>query len=183
MNEQIRQIADRLRGMRDVLEISSDEAAATCAITREQYVKFESGKVDIPVSILHRMSQKYDFDLTFLLTGEEPHMRSYTLTRKDKGIGVDRRENYKYQALASNFQHRKADPFIVIVEPKEDSLVSFNSHPGQEFNYMIEGKIKFFIGSKVMILEPGDSIYFDSGLQHAMVAIDNRPAKFVAIIL
>ena len=183
MNEQIRQIADRLRGMRDVLEISSDEAAATCAITREQYVKFESGKVDIPVSILHRMSQKYDFDLTFLLTGEEPHMRSYTLTRKDKGIGVDRRKDYKYQALASNFQHRKADPFIVIVEPKEDSLVSFNSHPGQEFNYMIEGKIKFFIGSKVMILEPGDSIYFDSGLQHGMVAIDNRPAKFVAIIL
>lgn len=183
MDEQIRQIADRLRGMRDVLEISSDEAGATCSITKEQYMKFESGKVDIPVSILHRMSQKYDFDLTFLLTGEEPHMRSYTLTRKDKGIGVDRRKDYKYQALAGNFQHRKADPFIVIVEPKEDGLVSFNSHPGQEFNYMIEGKIKFFIGSKVMILEPGDSIYFDSGLPHSMLAIENKPAKFVAIIL
>ena len=183
MEEQIKQIADRLRGMREVLEISPDAAAATCAISKEQYLNFESGEVDIPVSILHRMSQKYNFDLTSLLTGEEPHMHSYTLTRKDKGIGVDRRKDYKYQALAGNFQNRKADPFLVAVDPKENASVGFNSHPGQEFNYMIEGKLKFFIGSKEMILEPGDSIYFDSGLPHGMLALENKPAKFLAIIL
>ena len=183
MEEQIKLIADRLRGMREVLEISDNEAAATCAIPREQYLNYESGEVDIPVSILHRMSQKYNFDLTALLTGEEPHMRSYTLTRKDKGVGVDRRKDYKYQALAGNFLNRKADPFIVIVEPKDNVPVSFNSHPGQEFNYMIEGKLKFFIGSKEMVLEPGDSIYFDSGLPHGMLALENKTAKFLAIIL
>jgi len=183
MEEQIKQIADRLRGMREVLEISDIEAATTCAITRKQYLNYESGEVDIPVSILHRMSQMYNFDLTALLTGEEPHMRSYTLTRKDKGAGVDRRKDYKYQALAGNFLNRKADPFIVVVEPKEGTSVSFNSHPGQEFNYMIEGKLNFFIGSKEMVLEPGDSIYFDSGLPHGMLALENKTAKFLAIIL
>ncbi|MCX6239915.1 MAG: cupin domain-containing protein [Bacteroidia bacterium] len=183
MDEQIKQIADRLCGMREVLEISPDAAAATCAITKEQYLNFESGEVDIPVSILHRMSQKYNFDITALLTGEEPHMHSYTLTRKDKGIGVDRRKDYKYQALAGNFQNRKADPFVVVVDPKVDTTVSFNSHPGQEFNFMIEGKLKIFIGSKEMILEPGDSIYFDSGLPHGMLALENESAKFLAIIL
>ena len=183
MDEQIKQIADRLRGMREVLEISPDAAATTCAITKEQYLNFESGDVDIPVSILHRMAQTYNFDITALLTGEEPHMRSYTLTRKDKGIGVDRRKDYKYQALAGNFQNRKADPFVVIVEAKKDKTVSFNSHPGQEFNYMIEGKLKFYIGSREMILEPGDSIYFDSGLPHGMLALENKPARFLAIIL
>lgn len=183
MEEQIKQIADRLRGMREVLDISPEVAAATCNITKEQYLCFESGEVDIPVSILHRMAHQYNFDLTSLLTGEEPHMRAYTLTRKDKGVGVDRRKAYKYQALAGNFQNRKADPFLVVVEPKEDNSVSFNSHPGQEFNYMIEGKLKFFIGTKEMILEAGDSIYFDSGLLHGMLALENKPAKFLAIIL
>jgi quercetin dioxygenase-like cupin family protein len=110
-------------------------------------------------------------------------MRSYTLTRKDKGVGADRRKDYKYQALAGNFQNRKADPFIVVVEPKEGSSVSVNSHPGQEFNYMLVGKLKFFIGSKEMVLEPGDSIYFDSGLPHGMLALENKTAKFLAIIL
>ncbi|HEY3388649.1 MAG TPA: cupin domain-containing protein [Prolixibacteraceae bacterium] len=183
MEEQIKQIADRLRGMREVLEISPDAAAVTCAISTEQYLKFESGQIDIPVSILHRMAQKYNFDITSLLTGEEPLMHSYTLTRKDKGVSVDRQKAYKYQALAGNFRHRRADPFIVVVDPKEDATVSFNSHPGQEFNFMIEGKLKIFIGSKEMILEPGDSIYFDSGTPHGMLAMENKPAKFLAIIL
>lgn len=183
MEEQIRQIADRLRGMREVLEISPDEAAATCAISREQYLNLESGQIDIPVSILHRMSHQYNFDLTSLLTGEEPLMRSYTLTRKDKGVGVNRRKDYKYQALAGNFIHRKADPFVVVVEPVNSDSVNFNSHPGQEFNFMLEGKMKFFIGSKEMILEPGDSIYFDSGLPHGMLAMENECARFLAIIL
>ena len=183
MDEQLKQIADRLRAMREVLEISTDAAAVTCAITKEQYLNFESGQFDIPVSILHRMAQKYNFDITSLLTGEEPLMRSYTLTRKDKGLSVERQKAYKYQALAGNFQNRKADPFVVSVDPKEDAVVGFNSHPGQEFNYMIEGKLKIFIGSREMILEPGDSIYFDSGLPHGMLAMENKPAKFLAVIL
>ena len=153
MEDQIKQIADRLQGLREVLEISAEEAATTCAITKEQYLKYESGRYDIPVSILRRMAHKYNFELTSLLSGEEPHMHSYSLTRKDKGIVIDRRQAYKYQSLAGNFLNRKAEPFLVVVEPKADSAVSYNSHPGQEFNYMIEGKLKLFLGEKEMILQ------------------------------
>ena len=183
MEEQIRIIADRLREMRDILGISLEEAAATCDLTNQQYQEIEMGHTDIPVSILHRMAIKFNIDLTTLLTGEEPHMHAYTLTRKDKGIGVERQKAYKYQALAGNFLKRKADPFMVVVEPKPDAKVSFNAHPGQEFNYLLEGKLKFFIGKKEMILEPGDSVYFDSGLPHGMLALDHKTARFLAIIL
>lgn len=183
MEEQIQQIAERLRGMREVLEITTGEAAKTCDVTEAQYLTYESGLVDIPVSILYRMAQHYRFDLTALMVGEEPLMHAYSLTRKDKGIGVDRQKAYAYQALAGNFKDRKCEPFMVKVEPKVDQTVSFNSHPGQEFNYMISGKLKFFIGTKEMILEEGDSIYFDSELKHGMLALDNKVAKFLAIIL
>lgn len=183
MEDQIKQIGERLRGLREVLEISAEDAASTCAITKEQYLNYETGDYDIPVSILHRMAHKYKVELTSLLSGEEPHMHSYSLTRKDKGIVVDRRQAYKYQSLAGNFLNRKAEPFLVVVEPKDEASVSYNSHPGQEFNYMIEGRLKFFLGEKEMILQPGDSIYFDSGLPHGMLAEDGKPAKFLAIIL
>jgi transcriptional regulator with XRE-family HTH domain len=183
MEDQIKQIAERLKGLREVLEISAEEAAKTSAITMEQYIKYESGQYDIPVSILHRMAHKYNFEMTTLLSGDEPHMRSYSLTRSDKGIVIDRRQAYKYQSLAGNFLNRKAEPFLVVVEPKDDACVSYNSHPGQEFNYMIEGSLKFFLGEKEMTLHPGDSIYFDSGLPHGMLAEDGKPAKFLAIIL
>ncbi len=183
MEEQIKRIADRLRGIRDVLGISLEEAAETCSLTPAQYGDIESGNSDIPVSILHRMALKFNLDLTTLLTGNEPHMHSYSLTRKDKGVVVERQKAYKYQALAGSFLNRRSDPFVVLVEPKADENVSFNAHPGQEFNYLLEGKLKIFIDSKEMVLEPGDSIYFDSGLPHGMLALDNKPAKFLALIL
>jgi quercetin dioxygenase-like cupin family protein len=183
MEEQIRQIAERMHEMREVLEITAGEAAKTCDIPVEQYLSYESGESDIPVSILHRMAKKYNFDITSLLTGEEPHMHLYSLTRKDRGVVVERRKAYNYEALVSNFVNRKADPFVVIVEPKEDQSFNYNSHPGQEFNYMLDGRMKYFIGDSEMVLEPGDSIYFDSGKPHAMLALDGKMAKILAIIL
>lgn len=183
MEEQIRLIAERMRGMREVLEISPDQAAEICNITKEQYLEYESGHSDIPVGLLHRLARHLNFDLTMLLTGNEPLMHAYTLTRKDKGAKVERRSTYDYQALAGNFKNRKAEPFLVSVEPKTDAEVSYNSHPGQEFNYLIEGKLKLFIGTRELILDPGDSIYFDSVLPHGMLALENKPARFLAIIL
>jgi quercetin dioxygenase-like cupin family protein len=183
MEEQIRQIAERLRGLRDVLEISVEDVANTCGIGVEKYLEYESGKVDIPVSVLHNISQKYKVELTVLLTGEDPHMRHYSLTRKNMGVSVERTKAYKYQSLAQSFINRKAEPFLVTVEPKgERSEISLNTHTGQEFNYILKGRLKFNLGGKEMILEEGDSIYFDSGLPHGMLALDGKDCQFLALI-
>ena len=70
------------------------------------------------------------------------------------------------------------------VDPKTgDEKVVFNSHPGQEFNYMIEGKLKILIDDHELILNEGDSLYFDSTLKHAMIALDDKPAKILAIVI
>jgi len=52
MEEQIRQIAERLKGLRDVMDITAEDAAGACGISTEQYLAFESGKIDIPVSAM-----------------------------------------------------------------------------------------------------------------------------------
>ncbi|MDA3816186.1 MAG: helix-turn-helix transcriptional regulator [Prolixibacteraceae bacterium] len=52
MEEKIRQIAERLKGLREVLDVSISDAAGTCNITEDEYRRYESGKTDIPVSIL-----------------------------------------------------------------------------------------------------------------------------------
>ncbi len=183
MEQQISEIADRLRSMRESLEITPEKAAQTCDISVIEYLKFESGEVDIPVSILHRMAKHFGFDITTLLTGEEPHVHTFALTRKGKGVIVKRRSNYNYESLAANFMNRKADPFFVIVEPKEDPEISFNAHPGQEFNFILEGQLKVCIGDKELILNPGDSVYFDSAIPHGMQAMNGRVARFVALVL
>lgn len=182
MSDDLKVIAERLRGLREVMDVSVEEAAEVCCVSVDEYKKYESGNVDIPIGILKCMAKKYNFELTALIDGDEPRMHHYFLVRKDKGLSVERRKDYKYQSLAYGFANRKADPFMISVDADENKELHFNSHPGQEFNYVIEGTLKIIIDKKEFILDPGDCIYFDSTRSHAMKAMNNRPAKFLAVI-
>ena len=97
---------------------------------------------------------------------------------------MERRKEYKYQNLAYNFINKKAEPFLVTVEPEpEGTSVHLNNHPGQEFDYLLEGTLKIVLGDKEIILNEGDSLYYDSNINHGMQALNGKSAKFLAIIL
>ena len=184
MDEQIKQIALRLQGLRDALELTTAQAAAQIDIPEEVYVAMESGECDLSVSTLQKVAHSFRVSLDELMFGQEPRMNAYFLTRKGTGISVERTKAYKYESLASGFKNRIADPFIVTVEPKpEDTPVYYNAHEGQEFNIVIEGKLQLNINGKEIILNPGDSLYFDSSLPHGMKALDGKTVKFLAIVM
>ena len=184
MNEQIKQIAERLRGLRDVLDLTPEEVAEVCGISVDKYLDMESGAKDISVSALQQIARKYDVSLDVLMFGEEPKMSSYFLTRKGAGVSVERTKAYKYEALASGFRRRKADPFIVTVEPKpEGTPLYLNSHQGQEFNMVMEGRLLLKVDDKEIILCEGDSLYFDATKPHGMMALDGKTVKFLAVIM
>lgn len=184
MDEQIKQIAERLRGLRDVLELKVEDVVKDCGLTIEEYTQAESGESDISVSMLQKVARKYGVALDALMFGEEPKMSTYFLTRAGKGTSIERTKAYKYQSLAAGFKDRKADPFIVTVEPKgENCPITFNAHAGQEFNLVVEGRMLMNINGKELILNPGDSIYFDSKQPHGMKALDGKSVKFLAMIM
>ncbi len=164
------------------MELSSAEIAADCGINPTEYERAESGEHDISVSMLQQIARHYNIALDALMFGEEPKMSSYFLTRAGKGVSVERTKAYKYQSLAAGFKDRKGDPFIVTVEPNETPM-HYNTHEGQEFNLVIEGRLLLSIGGKELVLNPGDSIYFNSRLPHGMKALDGKAVKFLAIIM
>lgn len=184
MYEQIKQIAERLRGLRDVLELSAEDIARDCELSIDEYKQAESGDYDISVSMLQKIARRYNISLDALMFGEEPKMNSYFLTRAGKGTSIERTKAYKYQSLAAGFINRTADPFIVTVEPKsDDEPMHYNSHAGQEFNLVLEGRMMISIDGKELILNEGDSLYFNSKLPHGMKALDEKKVRFLAIIM
>ena len=183
MDDQIKQIAERLRGLRDVLELTAEDIARDCEISAEEYRLAETGDYDISVSMLQKIARKYGIALDALMFGEEPKMSSYFLTRAGKGTSIERTKAYKYQSLASGFMNRTA-PFIVTVEPKPDiEPIHYNSHSGQEFNLVLEGRMMISIDGKDLILNEGDSLYFNSKLPHGMKALDGKTVRFLAVIM
>jgi len=184
MNATNQQIAARLKGLREALNLTVQEMANNCHLDAQTYLDYESALTEIPLGILHTIAHTCDVELTALLSGEEPHMHAYALTRRSQGEVVERSMAYQYHALAQSFKNRKAEPFVVTVEPKASGEPVFlNSHKGQEFDYVLKGKLKFLLNGKEMILEEGDSIYFDCSLPHGMIALENQPCQFLAMIL
>ena len=182
--DQLLQLAHRLRGLRDSLDLTVEEMAADCGVTPETLLRYESGQHDIPVSFLQRLATRNGVELTALLFGEEPKMSTYYITRNGKGVKVERRAAYSYQDLAAGFRERNMAPFLVTISPDHTAgtIHSPNTHEGQEFNYVLEGELEITIGKKITVLHAGDSVMFDSTMPHALRAIGNRDAKVIAII-
>ena len=181
--DELKQIGERLRGLRDVLDISAEEVAKLCGISVEHYEEMERGEAELSVANLQKIAKEYNISLDVLMFGEEPKMNTYFLTRKGQGQRVERRKAYQYESLASGFRGRHADPFIVTVEPKPTGTPKeMNSHSGQEFNMLLEGSMELTIGTKVLTLEEGDSIYFDATQPHGMRTLNDKRVRFLAII-
>ncbi len=184
MQEQIRQVANRIRELREIFGVPPAQLAQELQIDPEEYREYESGEADIPLGALYRIAHRFNVEMSALLTGHEPRLHTYALTRAGQGVSVDRRQDYKYQSLAYNFIHKKAEPFLVTVEPKPKGAPEhLNSHPGQEFNYVLEGELCIVLAGHEIVMHSGDSLFFDSGVPHGMRALGGQPALFLAVVL
>ena len=183
MCDPIQSIATRLRGLREALELTQEEVAASCNLPVGQYREMESGTADFSVNVLQTISRHYGISLDVLMFGEEPKMNSYYITRKGSGETVERRDWYKYQSLAAGFSNRKMEPFLVTVQPNPTAEVHLSSHDGQEFNYVEQGVMELHIDGKIMTLNAGDTIMFDARRPHGMRSVGDKELKFVAVII
>ncbi len=184
MSQDVNQIGQRLKGLREALDMTVEEFARSCNIDPLEYANYESGEKDLTISVLKGIATIHGIDVSVLMFDDEPRMSSYFLTRKGKGLAVNRVEDYSYQTLAGGFNNRKAEIFEVTVEPKnEDAEIHHSRHNGQEFNIVLEGRMLLQINGKDLILEEGDSIYFDSALPHGMKALDNKKVRMIVVVL
>jgi mannose-6-phosphate isomerase-like protein (cupin superfamily) len=183
MQQSYGEIARRVKALREIAGIKSEIFADELKLDRERYLRYENGEEDIPVGVLLAAAERLEVDVTSLISGAEPRMKVYSLVRKGHGLEVERRKEYRYRDLSYNFAGRKADAFLVTVGPTNDEGAKPHvySHEGQEFNYVLKGRMKVIVNEHELVLEEGDSLYFDSGREHAMVALGDEGATFLAV--
>lgn len=181
--EQIKQIALRIRDLRDIQGLTTAEMAQKTGINQQEYEAYETGTSDFSFSHLFNIAEALDVDISDLLTGESPKLHGYVLTRKGQGLKFNRRSQYVYHHLAYNFRDKLAEPFIVTVEEDTpDTVKQAHSHDGQEFDYVLEGTLKIILGGNELYLREGDSLYYDSALPHVMYAVEGD-CRFIAVVI
>jgi mannose-6-phosphate isomerase-like protein (cupin superfamily) len=184
MSEIAREIIERVRVLREIEEISAETLAKELQFDLEEYNRWESGEQDFPVGALVEIAAHFKVDLSELITGKTSKLKTFCLTRGSEAPEVSRRPMYRYWNLAYNFHHKKAEPFLVEASgDTENKPLSINTHPGQEFNYCVEGRLLVSVGGHEMELGPGDAVYYDSNEPHGMKALGGQRARFIAIVM
>jgi len=183
MKENIKEITARIKVLREIEEISAEALAKELGFDPAEYILWESGEKDFSVGALVEIASRFKVDLSEIISGASSKLKTFCVTRKGQAPEVSRRPMYGYWNLAYNFHGKRAEPFIVEASAEtENKPVSLNTHPGQELNYVLEGRLLISISGHDIELNQGDCVYYNSMEPHGMKALNGKAARFLAIV-
>ena len=184
--DKLKEVAKRIREMREICDITEADMAKKTEVSLEDYKAYENGELDFPFTFIHKCSLAFGIGITDLLEGQSAHLSSYTVTRKGQGQETAKEDGIEIQNLAPLFRKKIAEPYWVRYEYSEElqnKPIHLTKHSGQEFDFVMSGRLKVQIGENVEYLSEGDSIYYNSSTPHGMIAVDGRDCLFVAVVL
>ena len=186
LDYKIKEMAGRIRALREIEGISPEQMAEKTDVTTEEYLRCEEGKSDLNFAFIYRCALALSVNVTDIIEGYSPTLKSYTVTRSGAGQEIAKAHGMVYYNLAYAFQNRIAEPLYVKSEYSEEAQhkdIELTTHAGQECDLVIEGNLMVQVGEHKEVLGPGDSIYYDSSTPHGMIAVNGKDCIFYAIVL
>ncbi len=185
MDMRTRDIAARLKWARTNSDITIERMASIIGVTPSEYRKYENGEQDFYFSHLYKAAVALGIDISELVSGENPKLNYYDVTRANGGMPIKRSEGFVYRHLAPMLKNRLSEPFMVTAmfdSEAQSKPIPLSTHKGQELDYIIKGAMKIQIDDHIEILYPGDSIYYDSAHPHGILAIGGEDCEFLAVV-
>ena len=186
LDYKIREMAGRIRELREIEGLSVEYMAQKTDVTPEEYLACEAGNSDLNFTFIYRCALAFGVDVTDIIEGKSPTLKSFTVTRAGQGQKISQAHGMTYYNMAYAFRNRIAEPLYVrsiYDEAAQQRDIELTTHAGQECDLVVEGHLMVQIGEHREVLGPGDSIYFDSGTPHGMIAVKGTDCIFYAIVL
>lgn len=181
MNHELNEIAARIRELREVCGYTQEELARELGIDVRVYQEYEVDGANIPISVIYEIANKCGVDFTEIITGVAAKLDTYHIVKRGQGKSVSRYPGYRFEDLAFRYNHKIMQPLLVTLDPS-DEPAALVSHAGQEFNLVLEGSVAITFDDKELILNEGDSIYFNPTHLHGQKCVGNKKARFLTVI-
>lgn len=182
IEKELSEVGARIKELRESAGMSEEEAAQKAEVSLKEYRLLEAGKKDFPFTFIYKIANTFNVEMKDLLSGISPILSLYTVVRGGKGLPITRRTGFTYENLAPSFKNKLAEPFWVNIPYSVEKPV-FTKHDGQEIDIVISGRLEIQIHESIEILEPGDTIYYNSSAPHALRALDGRDCSIYAIVI
>ncbi len=181
-------IGRKVRELREKSQLTIMDLAAKTGVAKSVLTEIESGDVTPPVATLLKLAKAMNVGMAFFFQ-DETVADKVSVTRKDQRIRIRRRPHhhegevdYIYESLETRKPDKHMEPLFVEFQPMDTGDMVFSSHEGEEFVYLLEGRLEFRSHERIEVLTPGDAIYFESDLSHAFRGLDNQAARAVVVV-
>ena len=181
-------IGEKIRRIRQSKGLTLEDISQRTGLSKALISRIENEHVSPPIATLLRIAAALKVEIShffsdqaspYKVTVVRHHERS---TTRDSMILAGQDAGYTYELLAFKKDDKHMEPFIVAFDLKERDEVPMQQHKGEEFLHLLEGKLEFFTEDEVIILEKGDSIYFDSGIPHGYRGLGGKSPKALVVV-
>ncbi len=174
---------ERVRALRKAAGWTLAQLGERSGLALSTISKAERGIIALTYDSILRLAYAFNMEMSELLAGDKGDVSEVvTVERKGQAQKVEN-AYYVMNMLCSHRTHKRMMPVLATIKANRvEQFSHFINHPGEEFVYVLEGQLTFQIeGQSARVLEPGDSVYFDSGLGHAYLSTGNIEAKLIVV--
>lgn len=181
-------IGEKIREVRGAKKVSLEDLAIRADLDVELIQKIEGDEVIPSLGPLIKIARSLGVRLgTFLDDNDQLGPVIVRAGKESEGVrfisqSTNSREHLNFFSLAADKAGRHMEPFIVEIEPSKQTDYKLSSHEGEEFIYVLDGKVEINYGKEIFVLEKGDSIYLDSIVSHHVHAADDQVARILAVV-
>jgi len=181
-------IGRAVKELRHKKQITLHDLAAKTGLPRSVLEEIESGDVVPPVATLLKLAKVFNVGMASFFEEEAPDTK-ISVTRSGERARIKRRPHhhegevdYIYESLETHKADKHMEPLLVDFQPLETGDMVFTNHEGEEFIYVLEGRLEFRTDDRVEILLPGDALYFESEINHSFRSLDEKAARVIAVV-
>jgi len=187
MTEQTIQLGDRIKNLRLKKELTIEGLAERSGLAAASISEMENHQLSPPlgdivklanslhVSVGDLFGDSADAPFCIVRSGSRKSVSRFSSASRSAG-------GYSYESLGYQKQNRHMEPFLVTLTPTPVPQTVPNRHAGEEILFVLEGQVEVSLAEHTDILNPGDSIYYDSNLPHIVSCHGDRPARLMAVI-
>ncbi len=187
MSEKNTKVGQRIKALRIAKGLSIEDVAKKSGIPETAIASIERHLISPPLGNLVSLAKVFEVSVGDFF-GEKGDS-SYCIVRSDDRKTVSRfnsndgkSSGYSYESLGQQKKKKQMEPFLVTLTPSDVRQVEPNQHIGEEFIFVLEGKVEVRLLDHTDILNPGDSIYYDSTMPHIVACHGDQPATILAVI-
>ena len=181
-------VGQKIKGFRESKNISIEDMAERSGLSVAQIESIENDEHLPSLGPLIKVARALGVRLgTFLDDNDELGPVVCRAEEHNSSISfsngtADARKHMEYFSLAKEKAGRHMEPFIIDIQASEERNFKLSAHEGEEFIYVLRGELEIEYGKEKYTLKEGDSIYYDSIVEHHVHGAEGKAAKILALV-